>query len=156
MKLRSLIFIFAIIAFVSGTYRSIPAGRQRARNPEKIEATVVSKNVYCEQDVSFNTTHYYIDLEYEVKNENPTAATSAQVETSVYDKSGELLGTVTSNLDLYGSSDGTNLKKGDKVTIKSTLEETRPEENAFFTILYNEDFSNLRFECKTTSAGFEN
>ena len=118
-------------------------------SPKRLDIEIVSKsNDYDPDTVAINGTYYvYFDFEIKAKGEG---IDYIELKTHVSDKDGNELGYIQSSL---GDLD---LKAGEKTTSTIYLESIKPENDEFFTTLYNSDFEDLRFEYEIGSMTFEN
>ena len=84
---------------------------------------------------------YYVYYDFEI--ENDTGADVERIDTviTVLDKAGNELGTVSTSFT-------TEIASGNTVKCTTTLSETRPDSNAFFTLLYDTDKDVLDFSIE--------
>lgn len=148
--LRTLLLVVAVIAFFAGLAFSTRAAYERSHDPKKVTATVVK----MKSGINEQSGRYCVELEFEIKNKNASVLQTVSFNTGVYDKSGNLLGTISSSFGEYNNY--LSLKKGDSVTLKTTLEEIRLDNDEFFAKLYESKKSDLKFVCKAEYVQFEN
>ncbi|MBR2043185.1 MAG: hypothetical protein IJ946_02475 [Clostridia bacterium] len=119
-------------------------------SPTAVNIDVIEKRVEYNPDVSpYVNGCYYVHFDYEITAKR-IGVDYIELKINVSDKKGDELGYITSSFT------DVNLDKGDKKTVTATLEENQPENNEFFTELYNADFSDLKFDCDIQTIKFSN
>lgn len=139
--------LVAILSVVS-IFNIYSMHRENLHSDKQVEVNVVSKDVEYDPDASpYINGCYYVYFDYEIEAKK-TGVEYIELKVYVSDKNGNELGFIRSSLS------DINVPAGEKVIITTTLEENQPEDNEFFTELYNADFSDLRFEYEIGSIRF--
>lgn len=153
-KIRVFLLVVACIMSIVGLNLSNNYAKARAHNPEDIKIKIIS----CESKYDENATFYvngcyYVYFNYEIINETSADIDYIDVVAHYTDHSGKSIGNITTSFGGYDSS-SMNLKAGTKQIHETYISENRPEEDQFFTTLYNSDFSEFTVTYKILSVKF--
>lgn len=130
--------ITGIVLCVVLIITSLVVNNRLLHSPKQMELDLVGKSVYFDPDKYVNGC-YYIDLDFEVSAKN-NGVDYTEFKVYISEKDGTELGYVRVTLS------DMRIDAGEKKVIGVTLSENQPENNEFFTNLYNADLSNLEFE----------
>lgn len=138
--------ITGIILSVVLIITSLVVNNNLLHSPKQMELDLVGKSVYFDPNQYANGC-YYIDLDFEVSaKDNGVDYTEFKVYIS--QKDGDQLGYVRVTLsDMC-------IDAGEKKVFSVTLSENQPEDNKFFTDLYNAELSDLEFEFEIGNITF--
>ncbi|MBQ0111037.1 MAG: hypothetical protein KBS41_03825 [Oscillospiraceae bacterium] len=113
-----------------------------------VYATVAGMSHEYIPDVSgYGYACYYIYADLEIYSK-VIGVENISVKIYVKNKKDDELGTMTTSLSRV------DIKPGETKTITTTFEERYPENNAFFTQIYNSNFNELKFEIEIESIDF--
>ena len=119
---------------------------KQLHSPKQMDVELVGKSVYFDPD-EYMYGCYYIDLEFEVKAKK-TGVDYTSLRVYISDKDGDEIVYVNASLS------NMHMEPGDKKVVTVTLSENKPEDNAFFTELYNADLEDLEFEYQIDDIKF--
>lgn len=136
--------ILSLVVMIS----SFVINNKNLHSPKQVSLDTVNKEVEYDPNARpYVNGCYYIYLDFEVEAKR-TGVDYVEFKVYISDKDNNELGFVRVTLsDL-------NVEAGEKKTVTVSLEENQPEENAFFTTLYNADFSQLKFKYEIGSIRF--
>lgn len=141
-------WVLSIMLAIVSIFTINSVHQKNLHSPKQLKINVVNKEVEYDADASGYTNGcYYIHCEYEIEAKK-TGIDYVELKVHVSDKKGNELGFIRSSLS------DINADAGDKKFITTTLQENQPEQNEFFTALYNADFSDLKFEYEIGSIQF--
>lgn len=140
--------VLALILLITSLIGGASANKAKLHSPEQVTIALVAKTQEYDPDASpYINGCYYIYLEYQIKA-GKIGVEYIQLKTSVTDKSGKALGTITSSLDTM------NLKAGEQRKYETYLQENQPQKNGFFSALYDADYGDLVFSYEILAIRF--
>lgn len=128
---------------------SLVVNNKNLHSPKQVDIEIVNKMVAYDPDASpYINGCYYIHFDFKVEAKK-TGVEYVDVIVYVNDKDGSNLGYVTASLS------GLSIDARDSEIVTVSLKENQPEKNEFFTMLYNTDLDDLRFEYEIESIRFD-
>lgn len=160
-RMRIILLVIASIMLIVGFVKTgidlaqkQEAEKEAATDVSKIKVEFLKKKSYYKSsEGQYGMGYYHVDYTCRFVNNTKADWTYLSLETSVYDKNGKELGTITSS---FGSSYGTSdfrLKVGESLLETVNLKDTQMY--GLFETLYNSDISSLRFETKITYGTYD-
>lgn len=141
-------WVLTVILVIASIFTGFSAVKQNLHSPKHVNISVVDKEERYDPDASpYINGCYYIDLEYQINSEK-LGVEYINVKVHITDKGGTELGVITSSLSYL------DVQKGEDALVTTTLQENQPDENEFFTTLYQTDLSDLGFEFEINSIKF--
>lgn len=141
--------IVSIILAVILVIASFSAHDNFVHSPRSVNVAVVAKQVEYDPNAgAYINGCYYVHVDFKVKAKWVTVK-YVDVKVYVEDKDGHDIGYLTASLS------GLHIEPGETETVTVTFKENQPEKDAFFTELYNTDFSQLNFEYEIRSISFD-
>lgn len=148
------ISIVLVIALVVGLAVGIPLAKAGAHDVKDIKIEIVNMKSEYDPDASpYINGLYYIYFDFEITNNTGTAIDYIDVIIHVSDKSGTELGTISTTFGGYYSS-SMNLKKSEMQRFTTTVSESQPNNNSFFTSMYNTNVDEWTFTYEFDSVAF--
>ena len=148
-KIIPLIIVAAIIL----TITCIVISSKRAHNPENIEIELIDMSAkYKAPDNSYGRTEYFVFFDFKITNNTGEDISSIEVISYFSDKNGRQLGTLTSMFGGYSSP--INLEVGKSQTREIYLSTRYPEDDGFFSLLYDSSLSDFTVTHTILSVDF--
>ena len=140
----SVLAIGTVIGLIAGAI----ASSRYNHSPKAFSFEVTEKYTRYNPDESpYVNGCYYIYLIYKVNSDSKVGVDYMTLETEVM-KNGTQIGTITTSIE------NAKIEPKSSKEITTYLKENQPERNAFFTDLYNADFSTLTFSVTVNSISF--
>ena len=141
-------WVLSIILAIVSVFTINSVHQENLHSPKQLEISVVSKEVEYNPDASpYINGCYYIHYDYEIEAKK-TGINYIEFKLRIKDKKGNEVGFIKSSIsDL-------NLDAGDEKVVTLSLEENQPENNEFFTEIYNTDFKDYKYEIEIGSIQF--
>ena len=138
----------AILLIIASAITGYLGYQSALHSPKNVDIQVVEKNQYFDADADFYINGcYVIELDYQIESEK-LGVEYIEMKVHVYDKAGNELGTIRSTLS------NLEIEQNETVTITTNLKEGQPDQNEFFTELYNAELKDLKFEFEIGSIKF--
>ena len=137
--------LLAIVLIIS----SFVVNNKELHSPKQVDIDIVGKTVEYDPNArGYINGCYYIYLDFEVEAKK-TGVEYIAVKVIISDKDGNDIGYVDATLS------GMNIEAGDTKTVTVSLYENQPEENEFFTKLYNAELDDLKFKYEISHINFD-
>lgn len=141
--------VISVILIITSLIGGAAAEKERLHSPDQVRISLVSKTQEYNEDVStyIYSGCYYVYTEFRISADE-VGVDYIKYETTITDKQGKELGTITTALsDMKLGAGGTK-------TYKTYLEDYQPASDSLFLSLYEADYNDLTFSYKILSIRF--